>query len=275
MAFFAPFLATALCQAFFLALSILTSLASPWGRIVGLVVGSVYLEKLLYLVLNDRTLFGLATVTIAVTAATVIVVRILGGGFAQQAHGDLTVCPESHRLRFSIRGLMLLIAAVALYIASARALHEIPYPEGLVLFHFFVSLCLVTVGLVAVWAVLDEARPLARVLAVFLLSSILGFLAALAGHADPNQLVNIILVMSLYSAELLALLLVVRSCGYRFVWQTSQRPVHRRAARPYRAAQIERGHANRHRERFASNLCRLLGGRVRCSYVRIVAKNST
>jgi hypothetical protein len=61
--------------------------------------------------------------------------------------------------------------------------------------------------------------------AILLLSSILGLVAALAAHADPNQLVNIILVMSLYSAELLASLLVVRSCGYRFVWQTWQRPV--------------------------------------------------
>jgi hypothetical protein len=213
-------------------------MVSPWRRVVGLVVGSIYVETLLYLVLNDRTLLGLVTVTIAVTAATVIVVRVIGGRFAQQVHGELSVCPESHRLRFSIRGLMLLIAAVALYIASARALHRIPYPEGFLLFHFFVSLCLVTVGLVALWAVLGEARPLARVSAILLLSSILGFVTAFASHADPSQLVSMILVMSLYSAELLASLLVVRSCGYRFVWQTSQGPVHRRAARPYRAAQI-------------------------------------
>jgi hypothetical protein len=120
---------------------------------------------------------------------------------------------------------MLLIAAVAVFIASAKALHGIPYPGGLLLYHFFVSLCLVTLGLVAVWAVLDEARPLARVPAIILLSSILGCLVALAGHADPNQLVNIILVMLLYSVELLASLLVVRFCGYRLVWQTSQGPV--------------------------------------------------
>jgi hypothetical protein len=260
MAFFAPFLATALCQAFLLGLSVLTSSGSPWRRIAGLVVGSVYLETLLYLVLDDRTLFGLATVTIAVTAATVIVVRVMGGRFTQQVHSELSARPETHRLRSSIRGLMLLIAAVAVFIASAKALHGIPYPGGLLLFHFFVSLCLVTVGLVALWAVLDEAHPLARVSAVFLLSSILGFLAALAGHVDPNQLVNVVLVMSLYSAELLASLLVVRSCGYRFVSQTSQRPVHRRAAIPYRASQIECGQVNRHRARFARNLCKLLGG---------------
>jgi hypothetical protein len=131
---------------------------------------------------------------------------------------------------------MLLIAAVALYIALARALHGIPSPEGLLLFHSFVSLCLVTVGLVALWAVLDEARPLVRVSAILLLSSNLGILAAFAAHADRNQLVNIIVVMSLYSAELLVSFLVVRSCGYRFVWQTSHRPDHTRGARPYRSA---------------------------------------
>ncbi len=202
----------------------------------GLVVGAVYLETLLSLVLNDRTLFGLATVTIAVTTTTLIVVRVIGGRVTHQVHSELSARPETHRLRSSIRGLMLLIAVIAVFIASAKALHGIPYPEGLLLYHFFVSLCLVTVGLVAVWAVLDEARPLARVSAILVLSSTLGFLAALAGHAEPHQLVNIILVMSLFSAELFASLLVVRSCGYRFIWLTSQRPFHTRAARPYRAA---------------------------------------
>jgi hypothetical protein len=120
---------------------------------------------------------------------------------------------------------MLLTAAIALFIAVAKALRGIPYPERLLPVNFFVSLCLVTVGLVALWAVLDEGRPLAWVSAVFLLSFILGFFVAIAAHAEPIHWINILLVMSLYSAELLASLLVVRSCGYSFVWQTSHRAV--------------------------------------------------
>jgi hypothetical protein len=183
------------------------------------------LETLLTLAVRDWTLSGLATITIAVAAATLIVVRVTGGRLAQQAHNELSARPETHRLRFSIRGLMLLTAAVALFIALAKALRGAPYPERVLLGNFFVSLCLVTVGFVALWAVLDGGHPLGRSATVLVLSSFLGLFVAIAFDVVRHQLVSILLVMSLYSAGLLASLLVVRSCGYRFVGQTSQHSV--------------------------------------------------
>jgi hypothetical protein len=59
---------------------------------------------------------------------------------------------------------------------------------------------------------------------VLVLSSILGFFIAITADADRHQLVIILLVMIIYPAELLASLVVVRSCGYRFVWQSSPQP---------------------------------------------------
>jgi hypothetical protein len=200
-------------------------MASPWRRIAGLVVGAVYLETNLNLALRDWTLSGLATITFAISTAILIVVRVIGGSFGQPVRSELSARPETHGLRFSIRGLMVLTAAVALFIAFARALRGVAYPERLLLGSLFDSLCFVTVGLVALCAVLDEAYPLGRGLTVLVLSLLLGSFMGIASDVDRYQLVNIILVIFLYSAELLASMLVLRSSGYRFAWQTSQQPV--------------------------------------------------
>jgi hypothetical protein len=223
-----PILATALCQAFLLALWASTSMALPWKRFAGLVVGASYLETLLKLALDDRTLSGLATLMIGVTTAAWIVVRAIGGRFAQQVPSERSTLPETHRLRFSIRGLMLLTAAAALFIAVARALRSIAYPEHPLLGNFFVSLCSVIVGLVALWGILDERRPLGRGSTVLVLSSMFAFLIGIAFNVDIYHLGRVLLVMLVYSAELLASLHLVRSSGYRFVRRTSQQP-HRTA----------------------------------------------
>jgi hypothetical protein len=69
---------------------------------------------------------------------------------------------------------MLLIAVAAVLIAVARTLQEIPIGAKTVRLNIFFSLCIVTVGLVAIWAVLGAAQPLRRSSIVFILSPVLG-----------------------------------------------------------------------------------------------------
>jgi hypothetical protein len=216
-------LSTALCQAFLVALWALTSVTSLWRTIAGLIIGAAYLETLLRLLHNDETLSGLATIMIAITVVTLFVVRAIGGGFVQKVQSELSACPQNHRLRFSIRGLMLFTAAVALVTALAKASRDFPLQERMLVVNSFLSLCLVTAGLVVLWAFLKEGHFLGRgttdvvLSSTLVLWSLLWFFFAIAFHMHRYQWLNVMLFVSVYLAELLASLVVVRSCGYRFV----------------------------------------------------------
>src|SRR5437763_1748142 len=79
-----PLPALASCQALLLALWGATPTASPWKRLAGLVAGALYLEALIVPALR-REFLGTSTITIAVTTATLFVVRTLGVRLARQA----------------------------------------------------------------------------------------------------------------------------------------------------------------------------------------------
>jgi hypothetical protein len=207
-----PLVALVPCQAFLLALWGVTSTASPWKRIPGLLAGSVYLDMLWLLVLEGE-LPGTSTVTIAVATASLVVVRAMGGKFTRQVHNAPHGQPATGRLKFSIRSLLLLTAAFAVLSAVVRAF---PPENRLTPFIVFLSLCFVTIGFVALWAVSGKARPLERAAVVLVLSPILGVLVVLASNARGAGRVYIILSMLLNSVTMLVSLFVVRSCGYRF-----------------------------------------------------------
>jgi hypothetical protein len=209
-----PFVASALCQAFLLSLWGAASQANPWMRLAGLVVGAVYLEALFPADLK-REFLGTSTVTIVVTTATLLLVRWLGVRLARQVEVDQSAKQEAEGLRFSIRGLMIFTAVVALLCAVARALQESPTRPFLLVLVW--ALCFVAVGLVSLWAVLGNADPLRRGPVVFVLSPGLGAFFAFAANAHEAGWIYILLTMLLYPAALLGSLLVVRSCGYRLV----------------------------------------------------------
>ncbi len=135
-----PPIALALCQAFLLALWGLSWTAYSWQRITGLVAGTAYLETLLVLSV-DRTLGGVATVTVVVTTACLLVLRVKGVRLIRHLAIDLSARANAPRLRFSIRSLMLLTAAVALLSALARALRAMPVPDNTLLVNFFSFPC--------------------------------------------------------------------------------------------------------------------------------------
>jgi hypothetical protein len=211
-----PLFASALCQALLLSLWAAVSQARPWMRLAGLVAGAVYLEALIPADLR-REVLGISTITIVVTTATLLMVRWSGVKFGRQADPGQSARPAPEGLRFSIRGLMIFTAAVAVICAGARALEG---SHSLFLLILVWALCFVAVGLFSLWAVLGEADPLRRVLVMFVLSPMLGACFAFAAGARRAVWIYILLIMLLYPAALLVSLFVVRSCGYRLVRRT-------------------------------------------------------
>jgi hypothetical protein len=209
-----PFFASVFCQALLLALWGAYSGVSPWLRMAGMVVGTVYLEALLPDRMR-REFLGISTITVTVTTATLLVMRALGVRLNRQDESAQPMRAEPEGLRFSIRGLMLFTAAVALLSAGARALQDTP--RRLFLQEAVLAMCFVAAGLMALWAGLGNARPPHRGAVVFALSPVLGAFFAFAVHAHKAGWAYIMLTMLLYPAVLLASLLVVRSCGYRLV----------------------------------------------------------
>jgi hypothetical protein len=208
-----PFIASALCQAFLLSFWVAASHVPPWMRLAGLVAGAVYLEALVPSDLR-REVMGISTITIVVTTATLLVVRWLGVRFRRQNDPGQSAVHEPEGLRFSIRGLMIFTAVVALICAVVRALEGSRSP--LLLIPVW-AMCFVAVGLVSLWAVLGYSQPLRRGPVVFVLSPVLGAIVAFVAGVHQAGWVYILLIMLLYPAALLGSLLVVRSCGYRLV----------------------------------------------------------
>jgi hypothetical protein len=97
------------------------SQTTAWKRLAGQVLAAVYLEAL---VAPDfrREFLGISTITIGVTAGSLLVVRRLGVRFTRQTEFGQLARPEPEGLRFSIRDLMILTAAVALLCAGEKAL---------------------------------------------------------------------------------------------------------------------------------------------------------
>jgi hypothetical protein len=216
-----PLFSLAMGQAVLIALWGVASRSSPWRRLVGLVAGSAYLEALLALGLDGEFL-GTATVTIAVTTASLLVVRALDVRLDRVTEDGRTGRGGPDGLRFSIRGLMAFTAAVALLSAGARTLKE--SRGGFIFLAAVWALCFVAVGLVALWAALGEARPRRRVPVVFALSPVLGGFFAHASEAHQAGQFYILTTMLLYPAVLLGSLVVVRSCEYRLIGRSMPSP---------------------------------------------------
>ena len=213
-----PLFASTMAQSALIALWGVASAASPWKRLAGLVVGAVYLEMLLALGLDDEFV-GTATVTIAVTSLSLLVLRAMKIRLARQSEKAQVGRAEPEGLRFSIRGLMVFTAAVAVLSAGVRAL-QASHGRNVGLAGIW-ALCFVAVGLSALWAALGQVNPLRRGLVVFVLSAVLGACFAVAAHAHEAGRIYILLTMLLYSAILMVSLLVIRSCNYRLVRRSS------------------------------------------------------
>jgi hypothetical protein len=161
---------------------------------------------------------------------SLLVLRRFGVVVKRRADPGQLERPEAKRLRFSIRGMMIVTAAVALLCTEATTLQAFQVPR------LFLSLacviCFVAVGLDSLWAALGYACPSRRVSAVFVIS--LGLGCYLAAPAHTAGRVYIFLIMVLYPAALMGSLLIVRSCGYRLVHRASPECIHLQNSAPAR-----------------------------------------
>jgi hypothetical protein len=216
-----PLFATVMCQAFLLAVWAETSLSSPWLRLGVIVAGTVYLEALIGFG-SERELWGCATVTTVATLVCLLLIRWLRG---TRGNESVPVRDSGHKaggLRFSIRGLMLFTAAVALLITQMRFVEGL---SPLVLVHtYFWGLSFVVAGPIALWSVRCYPSSLRRLPAAFAASVTLGFLFARSVHAHTSGWVYILLTMLLYPAFLSGSLMVVRSYDDRLLGGASRHP---------------------------------------------------
>jgi hypothetical protein len=205
----------AFCQALLLSLWGAASSVSPPVRVAGLIAGVVYVEALFLSV--EPVAPELSAITVMIATAALLVVRVLGVRLIRFDGRSQPTPSGTEGFRFSIRALLLVTAAVALLSAGARALQQAPGVSALRTVCW--AMCVVAVGLVALWAALGLGRPLWRGPVVFALSLVVG--AFLASATEPQGAVVgwviSVLIMLLYSTLLLGSLLIVRSCGYRFV----------------------------------------------------------
>ncbi len=210
-----------LSQAFLLAFWVTASPAWRWTKIAGLVIAVAYVEIFFVFALRGPgPVSGIGAITTVLTVAAVLTLRARGVSFVRRLSTDPPIRSAAESLKFSIRGVMLLIAAVAGLCALARALKPIPFPAKNIPFDVFFSLSCVTLGLAAVWAVLRPAKPFGRAMIVWIASPFLGVLLAIAAGGPGPDWVLIILTITGYSVSILASLLVVRTCGYRLVRRT-------------------------------------------------------
>jgi hypothetical protein len=216
-----PFCALVLCQAVLIALWAVASRAPLWIRLAGLAAGAVYLEALVPADMR-REFSGVSTITIAVTAANLLAVQVLGVRLARHFDEAQRAGREGEGFKFSIRDLMLLTAVVALLTAGARVLQGSPRQTLLLVMIW--AICFVAVGLAALWAGLGSAAPIRRWPVVVVLSAALGVFFAFAATAHQAGWIYIVSIMIIYPVLLLGSLLIVRSLGYRFVRRPMQNP---------------------------------------------------
>lgn len=210
-----PLFALTFCRVSLLGLWAVFSPSASWTRLSGLVIGTACLEAEFDLGSGSEFVFMVSSAT-ALTVASLLVARLFGVRLIRQADGVDSRRPEPQRFRFSIRGLMALTAVVALLITVGKADQGSRGHPGLVP-TFLWSFSVVTVGLLALRAVLGIGHPTRRGISTVAVSSVLGAFFALVVNAHRDGWVYITLIMLLYPTVLLGSLLVVRASDFRLV----------------------------------------------------------
>jgi hypothetical protein len=186
-----------------------------WYRLLGLVIGTACLEAALDIALGQEFLL-MPSVAMLLTVVSLLVMRGFGVGLSRRDDRVDPSRPEPQGSRFSIRGLMVLTAVVALLSATARGVQGSPGPFRLVLSVIW-SVCFVAVSLLSLRAASGHDGPLRGGLPAVAVSPVLGAFFAYAAEAHRDGWIYVITIMLLYPAILLGSLQVVRSCGYHLV----------------------------------------------------------
>jgi hypothetical protein len=214
----APTLSLAFCQSCLLAFWVEMSHTALWRRLLGLGGGLSYFWLLTATWRQDFTLFFALAFTTGIVMVALFVVRFWRIDLRRAT--DQSTHQNRQGLQFSIRGLMLLTIAVGLLITPAKGLRQmILYSDyGQTTFLLMLSASLAATGLASFWATLGLPRPVARSIALIVMSLCLGwFLCYVYSASTWSEYFLILSIMFLHSLALLGSLLVIRSCGYRLV----------------------------------------------------------
>ena len=206
------FLGILLSQAYLLGLWAAFSDAALWSRLLGLGLGTVYLERLIDSVTVDQVVHWAATTVSLGTAGVLLTARGRGRELRRVMEPPSRAVPEPWQ--FKIEGLMIWTVVLALLFASARDLREMNHPntiEWVVFGSYNVAL-----GVAATGAALGLIPPIKRLPAVFLLSPTLGtsfWFGVNSPSLEDYLEINVCLLTQ--AAVTYGSLLVVRSCGFR------------------------------------------------------------
>jgi hypothetical protein len=197
---------------------------SAWKRrLLGAVIGTLCLEAVFDNALEREALF-MPSAAMALTVASLLVVRWFGVRPSRRADDVPSSRQEPMGFGFSIRGLMVLTAVVALLSAAARGLREQSAGHFSLVLSALWSVCFAAVSILTLWAASGLGRTLQRCLPAIAASAGLGAFFAYAADAHRDGWVYIITTMLLYPAAMLGSLLVVRSSGYHLVRRSVPRP---------------------------------------------------
>jgi hypothetical protein len=208
---FVPLLALTFAQVSLLGIWTAFSSAGSCYRLLGLVVGTVYLESF-FEIASDREFLYLPSVAMALTVAPLLVVRGFGVRFYRRADEAPSSSQASAVIQLSTRDWMALTVVVAVLIAAARG--ERGAPGHFHRVFVILAVCFVAASLLALWAVCAPGGSRTRCLLAAAVSPLLGAFFGYAADAHGHGWVYILTAMLLYSAVLLGSLLVVRWCGY-------------------------------------------------------------
>lgn len=111
------------CQSCLLAFWATMSHAAVWKRLTGLIAGTVYLEILIGLAVEDEELKFMTTIATGIVAVVLLAIRLWRAQLVRFV--DQPQPGDAEGLQFSIRGLMLFTFAVAVVITAAKELREV------------------------------------------------------------------------------------------------------------------------------------------------------
>jgi hypothetical protein len=199
-------------QVSLLAIWAVFSPSGPWSRLLGLLIGTACLEAAF-----DRAL-GLEFVlmpsaAMVLTVVSMIVVWSFGVRLSLRVDGAEPSRQKPQEFRFSIRGLMVLTAVVALVTALARGLRQPPGHFSILISGLW-SVCFAAVSFLTLWAACGLGGLLRRGLLTVAVSVGLGAFIAYVADANRDGWVYVFLIMLLDPVVLLGSLRFVRSCGY-------------------------------------------------------------
>ena len=183
-------------------------------RLIGLIAGTSYLAIVLGAgidELNGQTVF-LVVVAVLLVAIVTWVVRLLKGAMRQI---DQTATGAREGLQFTIRHLLLLTFVVACLVTIGKTLA--PYLSDIheISMMSLIAVCFVCVALVAIWGMLGLGHVLLRSMLLFVIAAVMGWI--LARVIDNSDHIFWISTTILQATYLMGSLLVIRSCGYRFL----------------------------------------------------------